>query len=98
MKRLMYWLLLGTREARTRMRIIKNIREKQSNINQLAESLGMDYKTIRHHIKMLSDNGLIISDGSGFGTVYFLSTEMESNYKYFRDQYLLNDRSKKTIK
>ena len=48
----------------------------------------MDYKTARHHIKTLMDNGMIVSSGmgkKGYGDVYFLSNELEANYETFNE-------------
>jgi DNA-binding transcriptional ArsR family regulator len=53
------------------------------NANQLAETLGMDYKTVRHHLTVLSKNRLILSEGEGYGTMYFLSPELEHEYNEF---------------
>jgi DNA-binding transcriptional ArsR family regulator len=53
------------------------------NANQLADTLGMDYKTVRHHLTVLSRNRLILSEGEGYGTMYFLSPELELEYDEF---------------
>ena len=48
----------------------------------------MDYKTARHHIKTLMDNGMIVSSGQGkkgYGNVYFLSNVLEANYETFNE-------------
>ena len=43
----------------------------------------MDHKTMRHHLKVLEKNKIIIQVGSGYGITYFLSSEMEENYAEF---------------
>jgi predicted transcriptional regulator len=86
MKKLLDSLPFGTRGCKTRKRIINAIKDQPSNINQIAGSLDMDYKTISYHIKILRENGLITSGGNGYGAVYFLSDEMETEYGYFEDQ------------
>jgi len=45
----------------------------------------MDYRTIRHHLKVLKKNRIITSAGNGYGTTYFLSREMEKNYFVFEE-------------
>ncbi len=80
MKKIIWWLFAGTRGGETRIRIIKKIKERPYNANQLSEILKMDYKTIRHHIKILLENKILTATGEKYGTVYFLSDEMEANY------------------
>ena len=53
------------------------------NANQLAETLGMDYKTVRHHLSVLLKNRLILGEGEGYGIMYFVSPEFEQAYDEF---------------
>jgi len=85
LKYLLGWLIAGTRGGVTRAKIIETLRENPQNANQLANLLGMDYRTIRHHLKILQKNRIITSAGNGYGTTYFLSTEMEENYGIFEE-------------
>ncbi len=59
------WLIAGTRGGVTRARIITTLKETPQNANQLATLLGMDYRTIRHHLEVLEKNKLITSAGEG---------------------------------
>ena len=84
MKKLLWWLIAGTRGGINRARIIRALHERPYNANQLAELLNLDYKTIKHHLKVLEENNIITSSGEKkYGTVYFLSTSMEQNYDTF---------------
>jgi DNA-binding transcriptional ArsR family regulator len=85
LKYLLGWLIAGTRGGVTRAKIIETLRENPQNANQLANILGMDYRTIRHHLKVLQKNRIIISAGNGYGTTYLLSPEMEENYGLFEE-------------
>ena len=85
LKYLLGWLIAGTKGGVTRAKIIETLRENPQNANQLAKSLEMDYRTIRHHLGILQKNRMIISAGDGYGTTYFLSTEMEENYGLFEE-------------
>jgi DNA-binding transcriptional ArsR family regulator len=85
MKYLLGWLIAGTRGGLTRAKIIETLQENPQNANQLANDLKMDYRTIRHHIKILEKNKLITSAGTGYGMTYFLSEQLEENYNLFQE-------------
>jgi DNA-binding transcriptional ArsR family regulator len=53
------------------------------NANRLSGLLGLDYRTIRHHLGILEKNGLITSMGETYGMMYFLSSELEENFEVF---------------
>jgi DNA-binding transcriptional ArsR family regulator len=82
---LLGWLIAGTRGGLTRAKIVEALKETPRNANQLATLLGMDYRTIRHHLEVLEKNRLITSAGEGYGTTYFLSPAMEENYALFEE-------------
>jgi DNA-binding transcriptional ArsR family regulator len=85
MKYLLGWLIAGTRGGLSRSKIIQALKETPQNANQLANLLGMDYRTIRHHLGVLEKNKIITSAGDGYGTTYFLSPAMEENYAQFEE-------------
>jgi DNA-binding transcriptional ArsR family regulator len=85
LKYLLGWLIAGTRGGGTRAKIIGILKETPQNANQLANLLGMDYRTIRHHLGVLEKNKIITSAGEGYGTTYFLSPVMEENYVLFEE-------------
>lgn len=85
LKYLLGWLIAGTRGGATRAKIIETLKETPQNANQLATQLGMDYRTIRHHLKVLEKNRLITTAGEGYGTTYFLSPTLEENYVVFEE-------------
>lgn len=85
LKYLLGWLIAGTRGGVTRARIIEALKETPQNANQLANLLGMDYRTIRHHLGVLQKNRIITSVGEGYGTTYFLSPALEENYALFEE-------------
>ena len=85
LKYLLGWLIAGSRGGVTRAKIIETLRESPQNANQLANSIEMDYRTIRHHLKLLEKNRIIISSGDVYGKTYFLSTDMEENYVLFEE-------------
>ncbi len=76
---------MGTKGGVNRARIIRALNERPYNANQLTELLGLDYKTVRHHLKVLQDNKIITATGDRYGTVYFLSSCMEKDYEVFKE-------------
>ncbi len=82
---LLGWLIAGTRGGVTRAKMIEILKETPQNANQLANQLGMDYRTMRHHIEVLEKNRIITSAGEGYGKTYFLSSAMEENYALFEE-------------
>jgi DNA-binding transcriptional ArsR family regulator len=85
LKYVLGWLITGTRGGVTRAHIISSLREAPQNANQLANILGMDYRTIRHHLKVLEKNKIITSAGDRYGLTYFLSPNLEENYAVFEE-------------
>jgi predicted transcriptional regulator len=91
MNRLLWYLIAGTKGGVNRARIIKCLQERPYNANQIAEKLNLDYKTVRHHIKVLEDNNIIVSSGDKYGTLYFLSSDMENNLDVFEEIWSIKD-------
>jgi DNA-binding transcriptional ArsR family regulator len=85
LKYLLGWLITGTRGGPTRAKILEALKDKPQNANQFAVLLGMDYKTMRHHLDVLEKNRLIRSVGDRYGVTYFLSHVMEDNYSLFEE-------------
>ena len=83
MKKVLWWLILGTRGGINRAKIIKKLNERPYNAHQLSEELNVNYRTIRHHIKILEDSEVVKSAGEKYGKMYFLSENMEKNYNDF---------------
>jgi DNA-binding transcriptional ArsR family regulator len=81
LRQLLWYLIAGTRGGENRVRILEALRGKPSNAHQLSESIGLDYRTIRHHLDLLQKNGLITRPaGDSYAAPYFISTLLESNY------------------
>ena len=74
MEAVLWYVLTGTRGGENRVRILRALDERPRNANQLAEDLDLDYKTVRHHLDVLMDNGVIENSGDDYGAIY-LPTE-----------------------
>lgn len=83
LKHLLGWLIAGTRGGITRGRIIIVLKDIPQNANQLASTLQLDYHTVRHHLKLLHDNGVLTSMGESYGVTYALSPQMEAHFPLF---------------
>ncbi|MGZ7116913.1 MAG: ArsR/SmtB family transcription factor, partial [Methanobacterium sp.] len=59
MEKLLWWLITGKRGGTNRARIIKKLKDRPYNANQLSKELNLDYKTIRHHLRVLEENKVI---------------------------------------
>jgi DNA-binding transcriptional ArsR family regulator len=79
MRRVLWWLVGGSRGGPNRLRIIRAIEAKPRNTNQLAEALALDYKTVQHHLELLEENNVLTTTGDEYGTMYFVSEQMEQN-------------------
>lgn len=84
LKRILWHMLGGTRGGPTRIRILTELIEAPQNANQLAKQVGMDYKTIQHHLRMMKKNRLVDTYGAGeYGATYFPSAELEQSMPEF---------------
>lgn len=81
---MLWWLITGTKGGFNRGRIINLLFKRPYNANQLAQKLELDYKTVKHHIKVLEDNTIITTSGENYGTMYFISSSMGENQKLFQ--------------
>ena len=66
------------------MRIVKELLKKPLNANQLSEKLKMEYKNVRHHLKVLIDNRLVDDlKKKRYGNMYFMSETFKLNKSHF---------------
>ena len=84
-KRLLWFVFAGSRGGLNRLKIISKLKENPLNINQLANELGLDYKAIQHHIRVLEKNNMITKVGEKYGVTYFISTFLEVNMETFEE-------------
>lgn len=74
--RLWWWVLVGSRGGPTRSRILKALMKKPMNKHQIAKELGLNYKTVEHHLEILQDNMLVETPNPDkYGSLYYLHRE-----------------------
>ena len=74
MEAALWYVLGGTQGGANRARILRALDKRPRNPNQLAEELDLNYDTVRHHLDVLVDNGVLEASGNDYGAVY-LPTE-----------------------
>lgn len=84
-RRLLWFLFAGSRGGENRIRIIDLLKEQPYNMNRLAEAMGLDYKAIQHHIKVLEKNNMVTKAGEKYGVLYFISNYLEHNIDAFNE-------------
>ncbi len=85
-KRVLWYLIGSTKGGVNRAKIIDLVNSHPANANQIASELKLDYKTVIHHLRVLSENGLIVTDNKdSYGATYFLTPLMENNYPSFQE-------------
>lgn len=77
--KMLWWLIGGTRGGKNRLRIIMKLDEQPRNANNISEELGLDYKTVTHHLDLMKENNVVGTIGEGYGKNYVLTEQMEQN-------------------
>ena len=85
MEAVLWYVLTGTRGGKNRVRILRALDERPRNANQLAEALELDYKTVRHHLDVMMDNGLVTNSGDDYGAVYLPTDRVRHNWETVED-------------
>ena len=84
MEQLLWYLLAGTRGGLNRIRILEALNERPYNAHQLSERLGLDYRTVRHHLELLTENHVLARpEGEAYGSVYFISGIAKGHWPVF---------------
>jgi len=81
MDTVLWQTLAGTRGGPNRARVLRALSEQPRNANQLADDLDLAYNTVRYHLDVLEENGVITSSDADYGTVYLPSDRTQSNWE-----------------
>lgn len=80
MESVLWYVLTGTRGGPNRIRLLRAVNDRPRNANKLAEDLGLDYKTVRHHLEVLTDNDLIEKSGDEYGAIYLTTDRLDRHW------------------
>jgi DNA-binding transcriptional ArsR family regulator len=93
LRQLLWYLIAGTRGGWNRGQIIDALRQRPQNAHELSQTLRLDYRTVRHHLALLEQHGLVARPaGAVYGSPYFLASILEANlplYDEIRDAAVL---------
>jgi len=78
-RKLLLYLFTSTRGGFTRLRIIMHLLNQPYNTHQLTKELGLDYKAVQHHMKVLEKNNMVSKIGEKYGAIFHLSNFLEIN-------------------
>ncbi len=84
-RRILWYVFATTRGGSTRIKVVELLLERPFNMHQISKELGMDYKTIQHHIRILVENKIIIPEEKKYGTIYFPSGMFEEVKDIFEE-------------
>ncbi len=85
LKQELSYIMLGQQGGLNRIKILELLKQRSYNLNQLANELNLNYRTIKHHVEILLNYDLIKSSGGGYGKVYFISPKLEAEYDMLED-------------
>jgi len=85
---LMWYLIQGTRGGPNRLRILEELERGPANAHQLSHALRLDYRTVRHHLKLLEGNGAVARPvGDAYAAPYELSPYLAEHFQDLRDSF-----------
>jgi DNA-binding transcriptional ArsR family regulator len=73
-------VLAGARGGANRRRLLRALDERPRNANRLATDLGLDYKTVRHHLSVLAEVDAVTRGGDDYGAVYLVTSRARQHW------------------
>lgn len=80
MEAVLWHVLASSRGGPNRLRIIRLLDERPRNANELADALGVDYTTVRHHLDVLEANRIVYEATEGYGAIYMPTDQTRDHW------------------
>ena len=80
MEAVLWYVLTGTRGGPNRIRILRAVDDRPRNANQLAEDLDLHYKTVKHHLDVLTENDIVRASGDEYGAIYLPTSQARNHW------------------
>lgn len=80
MEGVLWHLLASSRGGPTRVRIVRALDERPRNANQLATELDLDYTTVRHHLDVLQENGVVRRPDEEYAAPYLFTERVRAHW------------------
>ena len=84
-KMLFWFVFAGSKGANNRIRIVNILKTNPNNVHQLSENLGLDYKTVLHHVRVLEKNGFVSKYESSYPINYSITPQLEFHMEVFEE-------------
>lgn len=81
MEAVLWYVLSGTRGGMNRIRILRALDDRPRNAHRLAEDLDLDYKTVQHHLDVLTENAIVESSGDDYGAIYLPTARARDHWE-----------------
>lgn len=79
----LWYLIASGRGGENRIRIIRLLEDRPRNANRLAGRLDLNYNTVRYHLDLLGDHGIVERGGQEYGELYSLTDRFERQRDVF---------------
>ena len=80
LRNILLWLLVGSKGGKTRVRILTLIKERPANVHQISKELGLNYRTVKYHLELMLEHGVVEKVGDDYGAIYLPSREVEEGW------------------
>lgn len=83
---MLWYLLVGSRGGANRLRILDLLQRTPRNAHEISVELGIDYRTVRHHLGLLEDAGVVSRPlGGVYGSPYEATSYLLANLDALED-------------
>lgn len=86
LRQLLWFLIAGGRGGLSRARLLEEIHTRPNNAHRLAAVLNLDYRTVRYHLSLLEENGLVTRSGErSYGEPYSIAPSLLDQFELVRE-------------